>query len=253
MSDYRDAINFVKAWEGGLSAHPSDSASNLPAPCGTDSNGNPYHTNKGVTWATYSGSVASPNCEEFLKMPEDVWLSIWKERYWDRMGASKIKNQGIANTVVSWAWCSGVSGAKNSLRKFLNGIGYSSNQLESIDDIVGALNSEYERSPFDLFDGLYQHRLDYFRSLSSWPTFGQGWSNRLIEYKSFNSKYIGGGKSTAFIAAGALSMGIATALYFTKLNPAESVMASKSGKLFLVFLFVGAVSFIYGGYQILKD
>lgn len=254
MSDYKDAVNFVKAWEGGLSAHPADSASNLPSPCGTDSSGNPYHTNKGITWATYTSSVSNPTCEEFMSMPEDVWLKIWKERYWDRMGADKIENQGIANTVTSWAWGSGVGGARSSLRKFLNGLGYSNSQLVTADEIVNALNAEYKRNPLDLFDGLYEHRLNFFKSLSSWPTFGSGWSNRLADYKTFNSKYIGqDGKGAAFIATGALFLGSAAAVYFTKMNPAESVLATKTGKLFLAFLIVGAVSFLYGSFQVLKD
>ena len=73
MANYRNIVSFIKSKEGGLSSATTDTASRNPAPCGNGSNGKPYHTNKGVTWETFSSNASSlgytASCSNFLNMP----------------------------------------------------------------------------------------------------------------------------------------------------------------------------------------
>ena len=80
MADYRNIISFIKSKEGGLSSATTDTASRNPSPCGNGSNGQPYHTNKGVTWSTFSSNASSlgysASCSNFLNMPSLDQLAL---------------------------------------------------------------------------------------------------------------------------------------------------------------------------------
>ena len=112
MADYRNIISFIKSKEGGLSSATTDTASRNPSPCGNGSNGQPYHTNKGVTWSTFSSNASSlgysASCSNFLNMPDDVWGKIYKQGYWNPMKGDEVRNQAIANTFVEMNWGSGM-------------------------------------------------------------------------------------------------------------------------------------------------
>lgn len=194
MANHADAINFIKKWEGGLTGHPSDSASASPAPCGNDPKYNaPYHTNKGVTWATYSSSVSSPNCAEFLAMPDAVWLYIWKTKYWDKVQGDALQNQAIANAYASWAWGSGVGGANNLMKSMLmQEYGYTFTEVASPYNRTIILNQLSQQDAAGLFDTMIVTRENFFRGLSTFNTFGSGWLNRLDDFRDYNLKYVGG-------------------------------------------------------------
>ena len=112
MAVYTKIVSFIKAKEGGLSSATTDTASNNPSNCGNGSNGRPYHTNKGVTWSTFKGLSSklgySATCDNFKKMPDDIWGKIYKDGYWNPMQGDRIKNQAIANTFVEMVWGSGI-------------------------------------------------------------------------------------------------------------------------------------------------
>ena len=122
MADYKNIISFIKTKEGGKSSATTDTASRNPSPCGNGSNGKPYHTNKGVTWSTFSSNASSlgysASCSNFLNMPDEIWGKIYKQSYWNPMQGDRIKNQAIANTFVEMAWGSGIGGATKFLKQF---------------------------------------------------------------------------------------------------------------------------------------
>jgi peptidoglycan LD-endopeptidase CwlK len=217
MADYRDAVNFIQAWEGGISGHPEDNASSNPSPCGNDPRYNaPIHTNKGITWTTYTNAVSGANCAEFLAMPQPVWLYIWEKKYFDAVGGNLISNQAIANTYASWAWGSGVGGANNLMQSVLiNDYGYELSQVSSKYSRVAILNELSEKDSQELFNRLIAARESYFRSLSDFSVFGNGWLNRLRDFKKYNQKYVDnafGGISKQIVMAVAILL---IALIFT--------------------------------------
>lgn len=197
MADYKSLVNFIKLKEGGLSGNTKDSASKTPSPCGKDSQGNPYHTNKGIQWTTFKslaskgGYVAS--CDNFLKMPDDVWLKVYKVGFWNEVQGDRIQNQAIANTFVEMAWGSGLgsvsrgTGTVGWLNSFFNK-NYNQN-LTTITQMVDYVNKlDDESKTPDLFEKLNNFRANKYRALNQ-PAFTKGWLNRLNAFYIVNKPY----------------------------------------------------------------
>lgn len=192
MADYRDIINFTKIAEGGLSSAQTDSAKKNPAPCGNGKNGFPYHTNKGIQWITFKSLAKKgnylPTCDNFLKMPDNIWLAIYKVGYWNEMLGDKIQNQAIANLFVQWAWGSGVLGAKNSLIDFFKKK-YNKNfsNINEIVDFVNQINLEDKNQ--ELFNFLMEWRKDFLIKTGQTNNL-LGWFNRENLFYIYNIKYV---------------------------------------------------------------
>jgi lysozyme family protein len=191
MADYKNIISFIKLREGGLSSATTDTASQKPSPCGNGSNGKPYHTNKGITWTTFSSLATklgyTASCANFMKMPDDIWSKIYKYGFWNPMQGDKIKNQAIANVFVEMAWGSGVSGATNALKKFFTS-NYQKNftNISEMADYVNVLDAEGKTS--ELFEKLNDFRKSFYRNLNQ-PANLKGWLNRLDAFYLFNKPY----------------------------------------------------------------
>jgi lysozyme family protein len=218
MVDYQDLVPFIKKWEGGLTGDPRDtSAAANPAPCGNDPRYNrPYHTNKGVTWATYRSTIPGANCAEFLEMPDAVFGQIWKKHYWDKVGGNYYSNQAVANAYASWAWGSGVAGANRQMEKFLmERYGYSLTQVSQLQQRIIILNQLSADDMKGLFDNLVDFRLKFFQSLPNWNVYGNGWTRRLNAWKVHNYKYIFMNEDyTKYILAGLAVLLLSLSVYY---------------------------------------
>jgi len=197
MADYKKIISFIKDKEGGLSSAQTDNARLNPSNCGNGTNGKPYHTNKGVTWQTFKGLSGklgySASCNNFLKMPDEIWGLIYKEGYWNPMQGDRIKNQAIANTFVEMAWLSGVGsntstkGAIAYIKKFIkNKYNKSLDTLTEIVNYVNELDDKGESSK--LFEDLYDFRKSLYKSFNQ-PSNLKGWLNRLDSFYFTNKIY----------------------------------------------------------------
>ena len=223
MVNYKNIVPFIKLKEGGLSANPSDSASNNPSPCGKDSKGNPYHTNKGIQWSTFK-SLASEggytaSCDNFLKMPDNVWLKVYKVGFWDKVQGDRIQNQAIANTFVEMTWGSGLgsisrgTGTLGWLNSFFKK-NYNQN-LTSISQMVDFVNKlDDEGKTPELFEKLNDFRASKYQSLNQ-PAFTKGWLNRLNAFYLFNKPYAISKKTkTTTITVGVLLIVAGATLYY---------------------------------------
>ena len=188
---YKLSEPFIKKWEGGISGNPSDSASENPSPCGTDTKYNaPYHTNKGVTWATFQGNANAlgynASCDNFLNMPESIWKKLYKQRFWDAMNADQIQSDVIASFVTEVAWMSGagsIGGTKGAypfFQRFLTKKGYTINSKQ---DVVNSINQEIKKDEGKLFDDIIAARRQHFESMNQ-PTFIKGWLRRLDDFNN---------------------------------------------------------------------
>jgi lysozyme family protein len=197
MVNYKNLVPFIKIKEGGISGTPKDSASKNPSPCGKDRQGYPYHTNKGVQWATFkllaSKGGYTASCDNFLKMPDDIWNRIYKVGFWDEIQGDRIKNQAIANTFVEMVWGSGLGSVSRGTGAvgWLNGF-FKKNYNQNLTTItqmvyfVNKLNDEGKTS--DLFEKLNNFRKDKYKALNQ-PTFLKGWLNRLNSFYVLNKPY----------------------------------------------------------------
>ena len=222
MADYKNLVDFIKVKEGGISAEPKDNASKYPSPCGKDKSGNPYHTNKGIQWATFK-SLASKggytaSCDNFLKMPDDIWNKVYKVGFWDEIQGDRIKNQAIANTFVEMVWGSGLgsvsrgTGAVGWLNSFFKK-NYNQNltTITQMVDYVNKLDNEGKTS--DLFEKLNNFRKDKYKALNQ-PTFLKGWLNRLNSFYVLNKPYAISTKEKTSIGLGLLLIVAGVTLYY---------------------------------------
>ena len=165
MADYRDLLPIIKKWEGGYINDPDDSGG---------------ATNKGVTLATFRQFYGKDKTAEDLKKLTDAqWLYIFLNGYWDKMKASQIKNQAIANIVVDWAWASGPGTATKCIQDILG---------VDVDGIVGpktlqAINTAPQNS---LFDKIKSARIKFVERLAELrpkdKKFLNGWENRINSF-----------------------------------------------------------------------
>ena len=222
MVNYKNLVPFIKIKEGGISGTPKDSASKNPSPCGKDRQGYPYHTNKGVQWATFkllaSKGGYTASCDNFLKMPDDIWNRIYKVGFWDEIQGDRIKNQAIANTFVEMVWGSGIgsvsrgTGAVGWLNSFFKK-NYNQNltSITQMVDFVNKLDSE-GKTP-ELFEKLNNFRASKYKALNQ-PAFTKGWLNRLNAFYILNKPYAISKKEKTSIALGVILIVAGATLYY---------------------------------------
>lgn len=184
MANVSNIRPLIVKWEGGLSRHKSDTASALPAPW-TYNGYNDWHTNKGVTYATFLGLAPkigySITPDNFFTMPDTIWDAIFKVGYWNPWNLDELKSQAIADIIVCFAWGSGVTGSFNSIKKYLATKGINvSNTSQAVD----ALNKISFLNEKKIFEELISWREQFFKSLNQ-PIFLRGWLNRLNDIKQF--------------------------------------------------------------------
>ncbi len=199
MASIKEIIPFTYEKEGGLSRATTDTASRFPSPY-TYNGVKGWHTNKGVTYATFKDGASkfgyTDNADNFLTMPEDIWLKIAKQGYWDKMNLDAMKSQAIANFFFSWMWGSGYSW-RNRFKKYLEtkGITWNISDLKKIPSIIdGLVAKEGEKK---IFDELIEQKRQFLIGLNQ-PTYTKGWLKRLEELKDLSYTYIG--KTSKFIS-----------------------------------------------------
>jgi hypothetical protein len=192
MADYKKAVPYYLKKEGGLSRATTDTASRNPAPC-TINGKTGWHTNKGVTWATFKGNAAAlgyaATCENFRLMPSTIWGVIYKKKYWDFWGSDNIPYQAIADFLTWTVWGSGggsfngASGSiphwKNFLKRNYNYTATSKNDI--LRKILELADQKGERA---IWEEMIQYRRDWYVRLNQ-PANLRGWRNALDGYKKW--------------------------------------------------------------------
>jgi lysozyme family protein len=190
MADYTNIVSFIKSKEGGLSSAQTDTAKKNSSPCG-NKNGYPIHTNKGVTWETFSSNASlgyTASCSNFLAMPDNIWGLIYKKSYWNPMKGDEIRNQAIANSFVEMAWGSGVGGATNMLKQFFKA-NYNKT-FNNVGQMVAFVNDlDRKGQTPELFEKLYDFRANKYASFSTASSNLKGWMNRLDAFYALNKPY----------------------------------------------------------------
>ena len=156
MSNFDDCLKLILHHEGGYVNHPKD-------PGG--------ETNLGVTKRVYEEWGGTKNMRDLTV--EDV-APIYKKNYWDRVKADQIP-EGLNLCVFDWAVNSGTGRAAKKLHGLIGtsvdgGIG--PNTLRALKlycetEGVEAAISEYTKI-----------RQEFYESLSTFDTFGRGWTRR---------------------------------------------------------------------------
>lgn len=179
--DYKKIIEHTQKWEGGLSRDKNDSASVNPNPL-------PYkgqtgwHTNKGITYATWVSLFGKDSNAEFYEMKDEQWIKAYFV-YYNAVKGGKVLNDSIAYFLTQIAWGSGANRAGKTVQKALNELGHNL----SVDGVIGvktlqAINTTDSKT---LFDKMIEVRVKFFQDISKDKNakFLKGWLRRLEDFR----------------------------------------------------------------------
>lgn len=150
---------WILAYEGGYVDHPKD-------PGGA--------TMEGVTQATYDAARRRSGLplQHVRKMKPEERDAIYKTQYWDKISGDDLPD-GVDAAVYDYAVNSGPSRAAKELQSVL-GI--------AADGVIGlrTLDAVSKADAATIIKALCERRLAFLKRLKIWPTFGKGWTRRVI-------------------------------------------------------------------------
>ena len=159
--NFEQCMGWLLEHEGGYVNHPSD-------PGG--------ETNLGVTRAVYEQYAGRQVMDgEMEGLTHDDVYPIYKENYWDRVRGDDLPS-GVDWAVFDWGVNSGTSRAAKALQRIIG--------VEQ-DGGIGPMTLQAVASiePTDIIDQMHYMREGFYRSLSTFDTFGRGWLRRNDETK----------------------------------------------------------------------
>jgi lysozyme family protein len=229
MADYRKLVGHTIKWEGGLSADPRDTGALRYGSSGVNADpkfpNNPVHTNKGIIWGTYieycNKKGKLPNANEFIAMPDRLWIDIFKTVFWDSISGDKINSQAVAEILMEARWIGGPAMFRALLRELQDVVGtdvdgvWGKNSLEALNKYTRTKANETK-----LVDALLARQMRYYKSLSNWGTFGNGWTNRVNELRirAYDAIAKGLASNTGKAVVGAIVLASLAYLYRDKLS-----------------------------------
>jgi lysozyme family protein len=141
-------------------------------------------TNLGCTKATWEAWVGHPVTKDDIKAlkPNDV-MPLYKAKYWDTVKGDDLPI-GVDYAVFDFAINSGPSRAAKTLQQVLG---------VAADGQIGpatlaALEATNAR---DVATAVCEARLEYLQTLSTYGTFGKGWSRRVAEVNQTSISMVG--------------------------------------------------------------
>lgn len=158
-ANFQRSLAAVLKHEGGYVDHPAD-------PGGA--------TNMGITFATLQAWRGRPITKvDVQNLTKAEAGQIYKARYWDRVQGDHLP-YGVDFAVFDFAVNSGVSRAAIFLQEIVG---------VAPDGKIGplTLSAVAKWDSVKLVEKLCANRLAFVKRLSTWPTFGKGWSRRISE------------------------------------------------------------------------
>lgn len=154
----QDIQRWILKTEGGYVDHPRD-------PGGA--------TNLGITHRTLANwrGVPSVTKADVRNLTVDEAMAIYKDQYWDTVRGDRLP-RGLDYAVFDYAVNSGPSKAAKDLQRVLG---------VSVDGIVGAetLAAAHAASAVQTIEDLSERRYAFVKGLSTFGTFGRGWTRRI--------------------------------------------------------------------------
>lgn len=136
------------------------------------------HTNKGITYLVFKNAFGVKTDEEgevefqkkFLRMSDEDWWKVNKERFLDPCRVDEIKSKITAYTFANMTWGAGLGGSLPLLSKTLNLLS-GTNNFKSTSKVTDAyidyMNKLYDEGKEDiLISALYDVRFQFFLNIS---------------------------------------------------------------------------------------
>lgn len=157
---FAEALHLVLAHDGGYVNHPAD-------PGGA--------TNRGVTQATYDAWRRAQGLAVRAVRHIDVSeiQAVYRQNYWNRVHGDDMP-AGVDYAVFDFAVNSGPKRAAQFLQRVVG---------VADDGVIGpvTLKAVARRGTAAVVPDLCSARLAWLKTLKHWPTFGRGWSRRVVE------------------------------------------------------------------------
>ena len=159
---FSEALEVILHHEGGYVNHPKD-------PGG--------ETNLGVTKRVYEDFGGTKDMKELTK--EDV-EPIYKKNYWDRVKGDNLP-EGLDLCIFDFAVNAGPGRAAKFLQKLIGvtqdgGIG-----PQTLGALQSAIGEDVRTQTREMIEKYQNERHNYYQSLSTFETFGRGWTRRVDE------------------------------------------------------------------------
>lgn len=160
-NNWKQAFNLMLTSEGGFSNHPSD-------PGGM--------TNLGVTKATWENWVGRESDEAEMRglTPEKV-EPLYKKKYFDAVRGDELP-MGLDYLMFDFAVNAGAGRAIKTLQTAVGVTpdgGFGPMTMAAVQAV----------DPVELIERFSQAKEDFYRSLTTFATFGKGWLNRVADVK----------------------------------------------------------------------
>jgi lysozyme family protein len=161
QSSYDEALRHLLRHEGGYTDHPDDP-------------GGP--TNFGITIYDYRKYVKPEATAADVKaMSLDDAVALYKSKYWNALACDALP-PGVDYALFDYGVNSGVGRAARVLQRLVD---------VAADGVIGPMTIAAARrcAPAVLIELLCDERLQFLKSLKTWPVFGKGWRRRVAEVK----------------------------------------------------------------------
>ena len=161
QSNFEKALALVLQHEGGYVNHPSD-------PGG--------RTNLGVTqrvWEDYVGHKVDE--AEMRSLTKELVAPLYRKEYWDAVHGDKLPC-GADYLAFDFAVNAGAFRCIKTIQRALN---------ITADGVIGpvTLKAIQEANAEDFINNFSAAKESFYRGLTTFPTFGKGWFNRVAEAK----------------------------------------------------------------------
>jgi lysozyme family protein len=167
-SNFKQALEYLVKSEGGYVDNPKD-------PGG--------RTNLGVTqkvWESWVGRES--NEKEMRALTKTDVEPLYKRKYWDACRCDDLPT-GLDYLVFDFAVNAGVGRSAKTLQSCVG---------VSVDGQIGNQTIEAIKkiAPSDLIERFSEAKINFYKSLVTFPTFGKGWLNRVEEVKTTALKMV---------------------------------------------------------------
>ena len=158
--NFDKCLTMLLKHEGGFVDHPKD-------PGGM--------TNLGVTKAVYDKWIGRESSEaEMRALTQEDVAPIYKKNYWDRCKCDHLPS-GLDLAVFDWAVNSGTGRAAKNLQAMIGTVadgGIGPNTLKTLNEYIEHHGLE------NVIEEYKNVRQEFYESLSTFETFGKGWTRR---------------------------------------------------------------------------
>jgi len=142
-------------------------------------------TMKGITFAVFKEFKHNPNLtkDDLRNVSDQDVHDLYKQLYWDKVHGDDLPS-GVDYAVFDAAVNMGVGRAAKLLQEAVG---------VAADGIIGqgTLQAVQKANPRSLLENFAAEKTAFYKSLSTFGTFGKGWLNRVAEVKTISESMIG--------------------------------------------------------------